>query len=749
MLKKQNMTKYYKFSLYLLIIVLINLVGLNLFFRLDLTKNGLYSLSKASKQAVSTLREPLTLNVFFTKNLPAPYNNTERYLHDLLEEYSLHGKEYFNYRFYDVNAKEGDLSEKAEENRNKAQDYGIYPVNVQTIEQDEAKVQRAYMGIAFIHGDIIERIPSLTSTENLEYKITSTIQKMNNKISALLNLSDKITVKLIQSSALEQIAAEIGLEGLQDLRAAIAGIIEEQNLKTYDQLKMLVLDPSREELSAADMAKYNRFGLQWPELKKPDGTVIAAGTGILALGLEFGTKSFETRLLTQSLNLTDRGLQEQFQIIESEQIKSFIEENVDNLISIHDEIGYLASHGTEALASSLPPQFQMMQQQPQSNLTKFNALVSSSYSITQVQLGQEEIPENIDTLIIAGPKENFSDWELFQIDQFLMKGKSLALFIDSFNEIQPQQQQQMYGMQQPVFLPINSGLEKLLNHYGIETAKSIVLDESSFVSRDPNAGEMQIYYAPIIKNENINNRLDFMKNIKELILIQTSPLHLDEEKIKENGLEALNIFSSSRNSWEMSGRINLNPYMIRPPMNPEEKRSFDLAYLLTGEFPSYFAGKEAPEKPKPEPEADAESEAENEAEKAQPEPEVQESQVKSSQNIISKGRPGKIFLIGTAKILNDNVIDDQGASPNAVFLLNTIDFLNNKADIAAMRSKNQRFNPLNDTKAFTRTFVKLLNIVGLPALVILAGFFIWFKRKARRKMIQTIFTKATQPMEKK
>jgi len=307
----------------------------------------------------------------------------------------------------------------------------------------------------------------------------------------------------------------------------------------------------------------------------------------------------------------------------------------------------------------------------------------------------------------------------------------------------------MYGMQQPVFLPINSGLEKLLSHYGIETAKSIVLDESSFVSRDPNAGEMQIFYAPIIKNENINNRLEFMKNIKELILIQTSPLHLDEEKIKENDLKAVKIFSSSRNSWEMSGRINLNPYMIRPPINPEEKQNFDLAYLLEGEFPSYFAGKEVPEKPKPETETDpavdegAETEAEN------PEPEVQESQLKSSQDVITRGRPGKIFLIGTAKILNDNVIDDQGASPNAVFLLNTIDFLNNKSDIASMRSKNQRFNPLKDTKAFTRTFVKILNIAGLPALVILLGFLVWFKRKARRKTIQAIFAPVGHSGEKK
>ena len=76
---KKNISKYYKFFLYLIIIVLVNLVGVTLFFRIDLTSNNLYSLSNASKKAVSTLNEPLTINVFFSKNLPAPYNNIERY----------------------------------------------------------------------------------------------------------------------------------------------------------------------------------------------------------------------------------------------------------------------------------------------------------------------------------------------------------------------------------------------------------------------------------------------------------------------------------------------------------------------------------------------------------------------------------------------------------------------------------------------------------------------------------------------
>jgi len=107
-----------KFCIYLVVVVLVNVAGITLFFRLDLTANQIYSISEASKQVVSTLSEPLTVNVFFTKNLPAPHNNTEQYLQDLLEEYALAGNKYFNYTFYNVTAKEdlqqfiNDISQK-------------------------------------------------------------------------------------------------------------------------------------------------------------------------------------------------------------------------------------------------------------------------------------------------------------------------------------------------------------------------------------------------------------------------------------------------------------------------------------------------------------------------------------------------------------------------------------------------------------------------------------------------------------
>jgi hypothetical protein len=132
-----------------------------------LTSNRAFSISDVSKKAVSTLEEPLTIYVFFTKNLPAPYNSVEKYIHDLLEEYALSGNRHFNYRFYDVSTQEGGLDNEIRKNQELAESYGIRPVQIQVLDQDEFKFKMAYMGLVIIHGDLVERIPAISSTDSL------------------------------------------------------------------------------------------------------------------------------------------------------------------------------------------------------------------------------------------------------------------------------------------------------------------------------------------------------------------------------------------------------------------------------------------------------------------------------------------------------------------------------------------------------------------------------------------------------
>ena len=135
--KTQRYAKYIKLLLYILVVVLVNLAGLTVFKRIDLTQNQVYSLSDISKKVVATLSEPMTVKVFFTKDLPPPHNNTEQYVRDLLNEYALNNKQHFRVQFYNVSPESEGISDEAQANRQMARDYGINPVQIQKFEKED------------------------------------------------------------------------------------------------------------------------------------------------------------------------------------------------------------------------------------------------------------------------------------------------------------------------------------------------------------------------------------------------------------------------------------------------------------------------------------------------------------------------------------------------------------------------------------------------------------------------------------
>ena len=734
MAKKSLSEKYFKFSIYLVFIVLLNLAGMNLFFRQDLTQNKIYSLSKASQKVVSTLSEPLTINVFFTKNLPAPHNNTERYLKDLLEEYSNYSNRYFNYRFYDVSPDEGDVSGKTVENRELAGSYGIFPVQIQVVEEDEVKFQKAYMGLVLLHGDLMERIPTITSVDRLEYRLTTAVKKLNNKISALLNLPEKIRIKLFFSSSLEKVAPLMGLKDLPALPRKIESVVKKLNNKNYGKLEYEYLDPFKDQDLNAEAKKYQILSLKWPAISRGK---IPAGKGVIGLVMEYGDKAVTIPLI-RVLNLPIIGTH--YEMTEFGELEGIINENLETLIDINEDLGFLAGHGS--LNKPDAPSVDPMGQRPQGEISNLRAMISKNYTIKDVNLKDGNIPDGLNCLIIAGPTETFSDYDLFLIDQFLMGGGNLGIFLNAFNEVMPSNEQsfRFRRNQGPLYLPLDTGLAKLLSHYGISIGKAYVMDENCYKQQLPprfGGGEQSIYFAPLIKSRHINHDCGFMKNIKGLVALKISPLELDDKRIKENDILSRLLFSSSEKSWEMSGQINLNPMFIRPPQSSDDKESRPLAYILEGEFPSYFAGKSIPEK----------ISDEKKSEEGEPEKKTKQkshgdlSKIEGTGEFISLGKPGKIFLMASSEMLKDNVVDEEGRTPNAMFIMNTVDYLNNREDIAVMRSKEQRFNPLHDTKASTRTFVKFFNIGGLPVLVIISGLLIWLLRHSRRKRIRMMFQK--------
>jgi gliding motility-associatede transport system auxiliary component len=153
-----------------LILIVVNLIGLNIFGRVDLTDDGVYSLSDASIELVRNLEDPVTITAFFSADLPAPYGTNRRFLKDKLDDYRAYGGQSIQYQFVDP--------ADNEESRADAQRLGIPAVQIQVIESDAVQLKNAYMGVAIEYGGERETVPVIQDLSTLEYDITGAIRRL-------------------------------------------------------------------------------------------------------------------------------------------------------------------------------------------------------------------------------------------------------------------------------------------------------------------------------------------------------------------------------------------------------------------------------------------------------------------------------------------------------------------------------------------------------------------------------------------
>jgi ABC-type uncharacterized transport system involved in gliding motility auxiliary subunit len=590
------------------------------------------------------------------------------------------------------------------------------------------------MGLVLIHGDLIEKINAVTSTDGLEYRLTTAIQKLNNKVSALLRLEDTVQATLYLSSSLDQITPLIGLNDFPDLKHTVEKTIENINARSRNILSFSHQDISDKQTLNEIGKKYDLMALSWPDIPENN---IQAGQGAAGLVLTYQDQAASLPLIS-AVNLPIIGTT--YQMADPETLEQDIVGIMEKMIGINQDIGFLADHGSPTLG---PDRMAMMQGGAGGGMQVLNDLLSDRYTIRQIALKDQAIPDGLNCLVIAKPTEPFSDYELFQIDQALMKGTNIAFFSDAFNEIMPRG-----GMGMPQYIPIDTGLEKLLTHYGITMTQAYVMDKTAYKHQPREGGEQIIYFAPMLREDTINNKPSFMHNIKGVIAMQASPLSLVQENLTSH-VTATRLLSSSKESWLMEGDINLNPMFISPPESSGEMTSYDLAYLLEGTFTSYFKDKPIPEKETGETDIPASGEGSDDLEEPDsstpdaadigPAAQADAPEVVAENLVLETSRPAKIFVLGCSQMLMDNMLDPEGRTTNATFILNTIDHLNGNDDIAAMRSKQQTLNPLTTTTPMVRGMIKTLNVAGLPLLVCVFGLAVWLAGKARRKRIANQF----------
>lgn len=709
--------------------------------RIDLTKNHVHTLSPTSKNLVSDLRDPLRISVFLSKNLPPPLNNLEVSVRDLLYEYNQSANENFSYVIYDVTEKDAENDEKIKENIELARDYGISPQQVQTVDRDEVKLVNVYLSMVIEYGDIIERIDVLGDGASLEYEVSSLLHQIDSRVNSLLALEENIKATLFLPSDFVQVAPFFNIEDLSSLEEGVNEKMEESIKRSYGRLSY---EKKTEDVTVDFAQQQNIIPYPWNAFSE-QGTSYEEGVGIAALQLTLKDRSIVVELLQSqtSLQLTGGGLEEVtvYSLIDFDTLAEKIDAAIDNLLEVDQKVAYLNAAGSARLLPD-PQNFSFGPNRSRPAAANLGALIEKRYQLDAVSF--DELDQRYSSLIIAGPTEKLTDYQLYQIDQFLMNGGSLLIFHDMFVE-KPNAFPQAAGFGAvgiPEWIRNNAQLEKLIEHYGVKIKPGIVMDENSFVSRQQTAQgttqEVSAYFAPIIQNNYINKDFLPLRNVKGFIMLAVSPLQIDKEALKQKNVTATSLFSSSPRSWVEQENVSLVPMLIQKPSQEDAFSSQNLGYVLEGSFESFFKGKTIPKKTKEELEQDAKDLAKDFVGKrtfnTKEEPFIEQSK-----------KPSRIIVFGSSQIVKNNLIDPQGVTPNSVLVLNLLDYANDQSDWAVMRSKGQQVNPIDsyDSQAsfFKRFFsnprvVKAINMVLWPTLIVVLGFAFWWRQKRYRLAIE-------------
>ncbi len=198
--------------LFVAILVVINLLSEQFYLRLDFTEDKQYTLSRATKDILQDLTEPITVKAYFSKDVPAQLIKTKNDFREMLVEYGKLSGQMLVYEFTSPNEDE-ELEREAMQN-------GIQPVMINIREKDQMKQQRAYLGAVLNLGERKEVIPVVEPGLAMEYALSTAIKK--------LSVVDKPVVGLLQGNG------EAGLSELIQAHQELSILYRMENVNITD-----------------------------------------------------------------------------------------------------------------------------------------------------------------------------------------------------------------------------------------------------------------------------------------------------------------------------------------------------------------------------------------------------------------------------------------------------------------------------------------------------------------------------------
>ena len=156
------------------VVVVVNLVGGTIRGRLDLTNNGLYTLSDGTRQILGDLDDIVTLKLVVSDELPTELLPSLRDVRDLVSDLERAA----GGQLVVENLNPDDHEDLAAE----ARALGITQNEFNVLRDDEFEVRRGWFGLALLYADEREVIPYVNRTDDLEFRVVSSIATMTTDV---------------------------------------------------------------------------------------------------------------------------------------------------------------------------------------------------------------------------------------------------------------------------------------------------------------------------------------------------------------------------------------------------------------------------------------------------------------------------------------------------------------------------------------------------------------------------------------
>ena len=331
------------------------------------------------------------------------------------------------------------------------------------------------------------------------------------------------------------------------------------------------------------------------------------------------------------------------------------------------------------------------------------------YEVTSVDLkeGKKPIPDDVDILVIPGPKQPLAERAKYEIDQFLMKGKSVAYLVDGMTLQTPRSQQMPKRQMIQIARENVIGLKDQMEYYGVKINHDMVMNPNvTLITRQ---GIVPLP-PPFVVGANFSKDSQITRDMKEYIAVFPCSLNLTKEAREgKTGVKATVLTSSTAKSWRKKGFFVLSRNARQEPT--KEKGPFNLAIYLQGNFRSFFSGRAVP----------APGQAKGPTEKA-PKPDGKGKKSPSS---------ARLVIIAGAGFTQDNLVNLMPA--NLDMLLNSLDVLAQDESLIAIRSKSRIKRPLKIEDDDDPSMAKWIAILLPPLLFIGFGLGRWRLRLMSRK----------------